>query len=223
MSLTPEETAVLMASVRLEIRKALADVQVATRLTINRGTVNAVNDEPGIQELQCTALQDEVLDEVEHFQGYGFTAHPPTGSEVCLATVGDDRAHMIALAVNSRADRCAGLAVGEVCMHSIHGQEIRMIDGKSFMTLTVTKAGARIQLGDDSASDPVALSFLVHRSLDLITATITGWAAPLPDAAPVTGAQMKALAAALVAAVNTPISVPPGTGPFVGASKILGV
>lgn len=223
MSLSPEEVTQLRRWIVEIVQTELADVRVATQLAINRGVVQTVDDSQGVQELQCTATQDEVLDEIEHFQGYGFSAHPPAGSEACLVTVGDDRAHMIALGTNDRASRCVDLEAGDTCMYSLHGTQIHMYTSKgSGWTTHTVPTGGKIQLGDSSAEDPVALQSLVHRSLDLITATITTWANALP-VGPVLDVDAIALATALVAAVNTPASIPPGAGPFVGASKVLGV
>lgn len=223
MSLTPEETDALMDSVRRVIDDKLHDLRVATQIAIARGTVKAVDDQSDLQELQTEALNGEVLDEVEHFQPYGYTSNPPIGSEACLVTVGDDRAHMIALGVNDRAVRCTDLDLGDTCMYSLHGTEIhhRILDTEAVIVVTVPARGS-ILLGDESAEDPVALESKVHTSLELITAAVTTWANAILGPAP-TKAECVTFATALVAAVNRPTTVPPGAGPLVGATKVVGV
>jgi len=223
MSLDQQEVAQLRRWIVEIVRSEMHDLNVASQIAINRGTVSRVDDATGVQELQCTALEGEVLDEVEHFQGYGFTANPPIGSEVCLLTVGDDRAHMIALGVNDRGERCASLEPGDACMYSLHGTSIHMrsFKGQAQIVCTVPTPLGQVLLGDDSAVDPVALQSKTHQLMEIMTASVAAWANAIPIGTPLTSLHAVTLAVNMILSANRPAAG--GTAPLVGATKVLGV
>lgn len=54
---------------------------------------------------------------VEVLEAYGFTSHPPSGSQGLLLCLGGDGAHPVLLQVGNPGTRLAGLASGEVAIH----------------------------------------------------------------------------------------------------------
>lgn len=96
---------------------------------VGRGVVKAVDDSKKLQELQLELLPGEVRDELEHFQGYGFTSTPAVsdsdgGAEAVAVFVNGRRDHGLIIAVGDRRYRLKNLPPGEVAMYSKHGQTI---------------------------------------------------------------------------------------------------
>ena len=50
-------------------------------LMIGRAVLTVVDADRMTQSIQVEALQDEVIDEFEHMEPYGFTSHPHPGAE----------------------------------------------------------------------------------------------------------------------------------------------
>lgn len=225
--MTQDEIRELTEVMRKIVRQELADLEVATRLTVNRGVVDRVNNDGAMQELTCTALADETLDEVEHFEGDGFTSIPAKGSETCLLTVGDDRSHVLALGTNNREKRKAAMAAvtanatpaaGDTITYGPDGQFIHMVGGGD--TFSFCRDGAKLHLGTALLEQPAAMQDKVHALVELIGATITTWANALP-AGPVLDVDVVLLAQAIVLAVHRPTGIPPGANlNLVGATKV---
>lgn len=85
-----------------------------------KALVKAVNDAGGIQTMQITALAEESRD-VERYQDYGLSTHPPTGSQGIILFLGGDRSHGIAIKVDDPATRKKGLTQGEVALYTDEG------------------------------------------------------------------------------------------------------
>lgn len=93
-------------------------------LMVGRGVVRLVDDSGGLQRIQAGLLAGETREGVEHVQGYGLTAHPIPGAELVAVFVGGNRDHGLAVAIDDRRHRPAGLEEGEVCLYSSAGQRI---------------------------------------------------------------------------------------------------
>ncbi|KAK0357001.1 hypothetical protein LTR94_002221 [Friedmanniomyces endolithicus] len=89
---------------------------------VTRAVVAGVDDSKTMQSLQVDLLDDETQDAVEHFQPYGFTAHPRPGAEAVALSVGGLRGHTLLLGVADRRYRITGLQEGEVAIHDDQGQ-----------------------------------------------------------------------------------------------------
>lgn len=104
-----------------------------------RGRVTGVDDTKKMQVLQVKALHGEHFDLVERFQQYGLSAVPELDAELVLLCLGGNRDHAIAIAVDDRRHRPTGLAAGEVCVYSKHGQRVLL---KSNGDVEITAPGA---------------------------------------------------------------------------------
>lgn len=93
-----------------------------------RAVIQAVNDGAGIQALQLSVLDGELVDEAERMQDYGFTSVPHPGAEAVLAFPGGLRSHALVVAVGDRRYRLKGLQAGEVAMYD--DQEQRVVLGR---------------------------------------------------------------------------------------------
>ena len=56
------------------IKQFLAPLRRALTATVSRGIVTLVTDTLTMQNVQAELLADEVQDDIEHFQEYGFTS-----------------------------------------------------------------------------------------------------------------------------------------------------
>lgn len=118
---------------------------------LSRGRVNTVDDSADLQLLELTVLKGEIRREVERLQNYGFTSHPPKDAEVAVLSIGGNRDHLLAIAVDDPASRKRDLAPGEVAAFSDEGDFLLFKRGQ----IIVISAGAQVHLGGDGASDPV--------------------------------------------------------------------
>ncbi|MHC4712003.1 MAG: phage baseplate assembly protein domain-containing protein [Planctomycetota bacterium] len=110
---------------------------------VSRVLLEAVT-ETDLQVVRISALADEVLDDVERVQNYGFTSHPLAGAEGVAVFVAGNRSHGIVLALDDRRYRLK-LAPGEVALYDDKSQAIKLkSDGIEIDTpfaVTVTAGG----------------------------------------------------------------------------------
>ncbi len=111
----------------------------------SRGVVSVINAALRMQGLQVRLLAGEVKDGLEHFEPYGFTAHPHAGAEAIVLFLGGDRSHGIVLATPDRRYRLKGLQAGEVALYDDLDHVVKLgrtgieIDGGGH-TLKITNA-----------------------------------------------------------------------------------
>lgn len=103
--------------------KLTAPLKRRIQLLITRGVVKLIDPSLMMQELQVQVL-GTVLDNVEHFEPYGFTAHPHPGAEALLASLGGRRGHTVAVCVADRQFRIKDLQAGEVAIYTDEGDVI---------------------------------------------------------------------------------------------------
>lgn len=128
-----------------------------------RGVVHIANDAKKLQMLQIAVLADEVVDDAEHHQPYGFTSVPLEGAEVVVIFPNGDRSHPLVVAASDRRFRPAAKQPGEVTMYNNVGASLTMTkDGD----IVGTPAPGRRFLVDDGAggTEPVVKrsEFLSH-------------------------------------------------------------
>lgn len=88
------------------------------RNLVSRGVVSLVNAGSKMQSLQMRLTADEVKDGMEHFEPYGFTAHPHAGAEGIALFFGGDRSHGVVINVANRQFRVVELEAGEVAIYT---------------------------------------------------------------------------------------------------------
>jgi phage baseplate assembly protein V len=96
------------------------------RLMVGRAILGLVNDATKAQAVQVEMLDDEVQDNVERFQNYGFTSVPHKGAEAVVVCVGGLRSHGIVIATEDRRYRLTGLENGEVALYDDQGQVVKL-------------------------------------------------------------------------------------------------
>lgn len=93
---------------------------------VARAVLNVVDDEGNMQRVQISLLEDEIIDDVERFQDYGFTSVPEEGAEATVVFVGADRSHPIVVVADDRRVRKKGLKPGEVAVYHKNGDFIHL-------------------------------------------------------------------------------------------------
>lgn len=97
----------------------------AVRMMIGRATVRLVTQADGVQRLQLEGLADEVLEEIERHQDYGFNSHPLDGASAVTLALGGTRGRSMAVAVGDRRYRME-LEAGEVAISDDQGQKVHL-------------------------------------------------------------------------------------------------
>lgn len=108
------------------------------RLMVGRALVSLIDDKKAIQTLQLQALADEVLDDVERVQEYGFTSVPKRGAEAVMVCLGGERSAGLVIATDDRRYRVKSLKEGEVCIYTDEGDTIQLLRGRK---IAVTSGG----------------------------------------------------------------------------------
>lgn len=93
--------------------------RIATRATLTRST-----ESTRLRSLQARGLAEEVSDDVEHFQQYGFTSRPQAGAELIVLSPGGSKSAAIVIACEDRRFRLATLEEGEVALYTDEGDRI---------------------------------------------------------------------------------------------------
>lgn len=106
------------------MKAALTAQANRVRMMVSRAVLSGVDDSKTMQTVQIDLLDEETQDGVEHFQPYGFAAHPRPGAEGVAFSVGGLRGHTLLLNVADRRYRMTGLAEGEVAIHDDQGQSV---------------------------------------------------------------------------------------------------
>lgn len=121
------------------LQRALNPVRQRMALMFSRAVVLLVQDTLKLQGLQISLLADEVRDDVERFQNYGFTSHPLPGAEAVAASVAGNRDHVVVLAVDDRRYRLRSLAAGEVAIYTDEGDKVVLKRGGLIEVTAATK------------------------------------------------------------------------------------
>lgn len=91
-----------------------------------RGVVAASNAAGKMQTLQARLLADEVKDNLEHFEPYGYTSRPKPGAEVIAAFLDGDRTNGFILVAADRRYRITALEEGEVALYDDLGHVVHL-------------------------------------------------------------------------------------------------
>ena len=124
------------------LQRALRPLLQRMQLMVGRAVLLLVNDGLKLQGLQISLLADEVRDNVERFQDYGFTSHPHPGAEAVAVSVAGSRDHVIVIAVDDRRYRLRNLVEGEVAIYTDEGDKVVLKRG-GVIELT---AGTKVRL-----------------------------------------------------------------------------
>ena len=96
---------------------------------ITRAIIESVKDGDGMQVVKINLLAGETREDIEHFQSYGFTSHPPSKAECIALAVGGNKDHLVVIVADDRATRPTGLAKGESAQYNgVTGNTLKMLN-----------------------------------------------------------------------------------------------
>jgi phage baseplate assembly protein V len=109
---------------RSQRQRLLGPLLQRIQMVVSRAVVTLVDDAKGVQAMQLSGLADEVIEDAERLQDYGFTSVPFPEAEAVVVFPGGLRSHALVVAVGDRRYRLKGLAEGEVAIFDDQGQSV---------------------------------------------------------------------------------------------------
>lgn len=109
-----------------QLEMLMADAKGRLRLMVGRCILRAITDGGAVQTVQAQLLADELQDDVERIQQYGYTSVPLPGAEGVVVFVGGNRDHGIVIATEDRRYRLKGLKGGEVALYDDLGHAVHL-------------------------------------------------------------------------------------------------
>lgn len=106
---------------------------------VSRAKLTLIDDAQGLQRNQVAVLDGETRDNVERFQQYGLSSHPPAGSEVLMLSMGGSRDHPVIIAADDRKTRPADIKGGETVLYNNAGVSVLLKDDGSILIVSPTK------------------------------------------------------------------------------------
>ncbi|HDX1124358.1 phage baseplate assembly protein V [Pasteurella canis] len=125
------------------LNRVLAPIKRSLKLLVNRGVMSFVSDEHKRQNVQIRLQSDEVIDDAERFQNYGFSSVPSAG-EVIAVEVGGKRSHIAVLVVDDKGVRPTGLKAGDVVVYHQEGHSFLLTE-QGEVVLTCKKFTVRAE------------------------------------------------------------------------------
>jgi phage baseplate assembly protein V len=110
------------------MKRMVAPLARRVQMMVGRAVIAAVNDGAKLQALQIELLADEVQDEAERFQNYGFSGVPRPGAECIVVFPGGLRSHGVVIAADDRASRPTSLQPGDTIHYDDRGQRILLTE-----------------------------------------------------------------------------------------------
>lgn len=123
----------MIREVKRHIERALNGIRLGFRGKLTRN-----NSASPIQLAQAAGLADELLQNVELMQQYGYTSNPPSGSECIVLPLGGCTGHGIIIATEHGTYRLKNLKPGEVALYSDEGDSIVLKRGRIIEVTTQT-------------------------------------------------------------------------------------
>ncbi|MES2615431.1 MAG: phage baseplate assembly protein [Bdellovibrionota bacterium] len=113
------------------VKNIVAPLVRRVSLMISRCTLNLINDSTPTQTAQAECYEQEVHDNAEVWQHFGFTSVPPKGSEGVALFLGGERQSPLIIATENKESRIKNLKEGEVSIYSGCGDSLNFKNGNS--------------------------------------------------------------------------------------------
>lgn len=104
------------------------DTADAVRNMLRRARLVETYDSAGQQTMRVVGLAGEELDKVVRLQPYGFTSHPPAGSEGLIASLGGRSDRAMLLGIEHPKYRPGGLGPGSVAIYDQHENVVSLVE-----------------------------------------------------------------------------------------------
>jgi phage baseplate assembly protein V len=122
----------------------------AIRSMLRRATLIDTDDAGKQQKMRVKGLAGEELKDVVRVQPYGFTSHPPAGSEGLIASLGGRSDRAMLLGVEHPQHRPAGLGPGSTAIYDQHGNIVSLVQAnlriKHSTEIVIEVGGTKITL-----------------------------------------------------------------------------
>lgn len=129
---------------------------------ITKALVSAIDDSTTMQLLKLKLDDSEVMEDVERIQNYGFTSHPPKNSEAVVGQVCGIKDLLVALVVDSAANRIKDLLEGETAFYSKFGQIIKhKADGTT--EINADKVVFKCDVEFEGSAEALGVDLAVHK------------------------------------------------------------
>lgn len=106
------------------VAKLIAPLRRRVQLMIGRAVLKAIDDSKKVQSVQAALTADNIGDDIERYQEYGFTSVPFSGCEAVIVYVGGNMAHGIIVATDDRTKRPTGLTEGDTALYTDKGVRV---------------------------------------------------------------------------------------------------
>ena len=91
---------------------------------VTRAVVTGKVEDRPLRNVQAVAYADDLRDEVEHFEPYGFTSAPDAGAEALIVAVAGEIDNSIVVNTPDRRYRPKDLDTKEVCIYDDLGRKV---------------------------------------------------------------------------------------------------
>lgn len=149
--------------------KMLTGFRRRIQMLIGRGEITLSDDSDGHQRVQAEMLADELLDNVERMQEYGFTGRPPAGSTGVFVFLSGARANGVCISAEHRASRVRNLAEGEVAVYTDEGDVIYFRRGR----LIEINSGGRVKVTAPDVEVVASTKVTITSPLTAISQNVT--------------------------------------------------
>ncbi|GAA5102797.1 phage baseplate assembly protein V [Wohlfahrtiimonas larvae] len=95
-----------------------------------RGVLSATNSAQSYQSAQVEGLDEEVIQDAELYQHFGFTSNPPAGTKAIVIPLHGLTSHSVIIATENGNFRVQALKSGEVCLYNQSGASITLKNGR---------------------------------------------------------------------------------------------
>lgn len=158
----------MIQEVKRHIERALNGIRLAFR-----GKVTRNNSASPIQLAQAAGLADELLQNVELMQHYGYTSNPPPDSECIVLPLGGRTGHGVIIATEHGTYRLKNLKSGEVALYSDEGDSIILKRGR-VMEVTTQTLNVNAAMVVNIASPTVNINAQTAVNITSPTVTLSG-------------------------------------------------
>lgn len=117
-------------SIGEQIERLLQPIKSRIASMIVCAIVRSISDGTKLQTLKVSMMEDQTKDDVDHIQQFGFTSHPPKGSEAVVLFVGGNRSHGVVIGTDSSTYRLKGLPEGAVALYNQNGDYVKLTSDK---------------------------------------------------------------------------------------------
>ena len=95
-----------------------------------RGKIARTDAGSGVQRAQIEGLEGETVQALEHAEQFGFTGHPPAGSDCIVVPLGGQTSHGIIVNTCNGAYRITNLQEGETAVYNADGAKVVLKKGR---------------------------------------------------------------------------------------------